>query len=73
MVELFSITGHGKSQVDSAGRLAKCSLCGFVGLGGKVFNVMDCKSYLIPKFGDKTNPAMLVKELKIEEFPDLHA
>ena len=34
---------------------------------------MDCKSYLIPKFGDKTNPAMLVKELKIEEFPDLHA
>ena len=34
---------------------------------------MDCKDYLISKFDDKTNSAILVEELKMEELPDLRA
>ena len=42
-------------------------------MGGRVFYAMDYKDYLISKFGNKTTPAVLVKELKTEELSDLQA
>ena len=68
----FSIAGYDKGEVDHVEGLAKCSICGFFGMGGRVFYAMGCKDYLISKFGNKTTPAVLVKELKMEELSDLH-
>ena len=68
----FSIAGYDKGEVDHVEGLAKCSICSFFGMGGRVFYAMSCKDYLISKFGNKTTPAVLVKELKMEQLSDLH-
>ena len=46
IIRLFSVTGHGKGEVNHVEGLAKSSTRQYVGAGGKVLNATDFKDFL---------------------------
>ena len=73
VILLFSVTWHGKGEVDHVGGLAKYSARRYVGIGGKVLNVTDCKDFLETKFAEKPNPKFFLKLIDGDDLADSRA
>ena len=62
-----SVSRHGKGEVDHVWGLAKCFAHRYVGTGGKVLNITDCKDFLGTKFAQKPNPKFFLKLIDIDD------
>ena len=61
---------HGKGEVNHIEGLAKCSTQRYVGAGGKVLNVTDCKDFLETMFAEKPNPKFFLKLIDVDDLAD---
>ena len=73
IIRVYSVAGHGKGEVDHVGGLAKCAIRRYVGARGQVLNANDALNYLQHKFGDKSCPQYVIKEITIEELENARA
>ena len=64
---------HGKGEVDHVWGLAKCFAHRYVGTGGKVLNITDCKDFLGTKFAQKPNPKFFLKLIDIDDVANSRA
>ena len=63
---VFSISGHGKGEVDHVSGLTKVAIRRHVGAGGVVLDANDCAVFLQEKFGQADNPAYVIREISVE-------
>ena len=61
-----SVSRHGKGEVDHVWGLAICFAHQYVGTGGKVLNITDCKDFLGTKFVEKPNPKFFLKLIDVD-------
>ena len=70
IIRLFSVTGHGKGEVNHVEGLAKSSTRQYVGAGGKVLNATDFKDFLETMFTEKPNPTFFLKLTDVDDLAD---
>ena len=66
IIRVFSISGHGKGEVDHVSGLAKVAIRRHVSARGVVLDANDCAVFLQEKFGQADNPAYLIQEISVE-------
>ena len=63
IIRIYNIAGHGKSEVDHVGGLAKVAIWREIGAGAFFADAEDMVVFLQSKFNEKRDPAYWVKEM----------
>ena len=63
MIYLYGIAGHGKGEVDHVGGIAKISIRREIVTEGFMSDAGEMVDFLKEKFGQKTNPKYVIKEI----------
>lgn len=70
IIRIFGIDGHGKSEVDSVGGIAKSSVRTQVARGDYFGDSADVVEFLNNKFSDKSNPSYSVVEITADSLEE---
>jgi hypothetical protein len=73
IIRIYGVAGHGKSEVDHVGGLAKVEIRRLIAAGSVLTNAHEMTDCLNDKFGTSNHPLYYFKEIAVQELVDGHA